>query len=122
MTVDGCSGGVHTFIVEPFVPHEVEYYLCIQSHRLGDAISFSDAGVTSLPTVHPPYAIHVRPLALPACCSIFLSGNASVLATLASCLGTRLGLWPSLASGDIPREARTRMYRRYGSFLQCPLT
>lgn len=89
VTVDGCSGGVHTFIVEPFVPHEVEYYLCIQSHRLGDAISFSDAGVTSLPIVSPPHAIHVRPLVLPACCFIFLSGNASVLATPASCQGTR---------------------------------
>mmetsp|Transcript_6541 Transcript_6541/g.18864 ORF Transcript_6541/g.18864 Transcript_6541/m.18864 type:complete len:425 (-) Transcript_6541:108-1382(-) len=44
VSVDGCSGGVSTFIVEPFVPHDVEYYLCIQSQRLGDAISFSDAG------------------------------------------------------------------------------
>lgn len=44
MTVDGCSGGVNTFIVEPFVAHEAEYYLCIQSSRLGDDISFSDAG------------------------------------------------------------------------------
>lgn len=40
VTVDGCAGGVHTFIVEPFVPHQHEFYLCIQSERLGDVISF----------------------------------------------------------------------------------
>lgn len=40
VTVDGCAGGVHTFIVEPFVPHQQEFYLCIQSERLGDTISF----------------------------------------------------------------------------------
>jgi ATP citrate (pro-S)-lyase len=44
VTVDGCSGPVNTFIVEPFVPHDAEYYLCVQSKRLGDDISFSDAG------------------------------------------------------------------------------
>lgn len=44
VSVDNCSGGVNTFIVEPYVPHDVEYYLCIQSSRLGDDISFSDAG------------------------------------------------------------------------------
>ena len=42
--MDGCSGPVNTFIVEPFVPHDAEYYLCVQSKRLGDDISFSDAG------------------------------------------------------------------------------
>ena len=40
MTVDGCTGGVSTFIVEPFVPHKHEFYLCIRSERLGDSISF----------------------------------------------------------------------------------
>ena len=44
VTVDGCSGPVNTFIVEPFVPHDAEYYLSIQSKRLGDDISFSEAG------------------------------------------------------------------------------
>ena len=42
--MDGCSGPVTTFIVEPFVPHEAEYYLCVQSKRLGDDVSFSDSG------------------------------------------------------------------------------
>ena len=42
--MDGCSGPVNTFIVEPFVPHDAEYYLCVQSKRLGDDVSFSDAG------------------------------------------------------------------------------
>ena len=44
VTVDGCSGPVNTFIVEPFVPHDAEYYLSVQSKRLGDDISFSEAG------------------------------------------------------------------------------
>jgi len=28
--MEGCVGSVHTFVVEPFVPHKQEYYLCIQ--------------------------------------------------------------------------------------------
>lgn len=40
----GCVGPITTFIVEPFVPHAQEYYLCIQSKRLGSDISFSEAG------------------------------------------------------------------------------
>ena len=42
--MDGCVGAITTFIVEPFVPHKQEYYLCIQSQRLGNDISFSEAG------------------------------------------------------------------------------
>lgn len=42
--MDGCVGAINTFIVEPFVPHQKEYYLCIQSNRLGCDISFSEAG------------------------------------------------------------------------------
>jgi len=29
--MDGCVGAINTFIVEPFVPHDQEYYLCIQA-------------------------------------------------------------------------------------------
>lgn len=42
--MDGCTGLINTFIIEPFVPHSQEYYLCIQSKRLGSDISFSEAG------------------------------------------------------------------------------
>lgn len=38
------TGAINVFIVEPFVPHTDEYYLCIQSKRNGDEISFSEAG------------------------------------------------------------------------------
>lgn len=31
--IKGLSGPVTTFVVEPFVPHEEEYYLCMQSTR-----------------------------------------------------------------------------------------
>eukprot|EP00271_Cylindrocystis_brebissonii_P019312 TRINITY_DN5833_c0_g1_i1.p1 TRINITY_DN5833_c0_g1~~TRINITY_DN5833_c0_g1_i1.p1 ORF type:complete len:423 (+),score=102.43 TRINITY_DN5833_c0_g1_i1:248-1516(+) len=40
----GCKGPISTFIVEPFVPHEEEYYLCVTSTRLGCDISFSECG------------------------------------------------------------------------------
>ena len=44
VSVDGVSGTVDTFIIEPFVPHAVEYYLSIQSTRDGVDVSFSEAG------------------------------------------------------------------------------
>ncbi|KAJ2077313.1 ATP citrate lyase subunit 1 [Coemansia sp. RSA 988] len=44
--VAGITGVLKTFLVEPFVPHpqEVEYYVCIQSHRDGDEILFTHEG------------------------------------------------------------------------------
>lgn len=44
VTIKGCTGPVNTFVVEPFVPHKEEYYLCIQSNRLDTDVSFSTAG------------------------------------------------------------------------------
>ncbi|KAI8049654.1 citrate synthase-like protein [Syncephalis plumigaleata] len=46
VTVDGVTGILRTFIVEPFVPHtdEEEHYICIQSTRQGDRILFTHAG------------------------------------------------------------------------------
>ena len=40
----GCKAPITTFIVEPFVPHDQEYYLSILSDRLGCTISFSECG------------------------------------------------------------------------------
>ena len=40
----GCKAPVTTFIVEPFVPHDQEFYLSIVSERLGCTISFSECG------------------------------------------------------------------------------
>ncbi|ONK70678.1 uncharacterized protein A4U43_C04F390 [Asparagus officinalis] len=42
--IGGCKGPITTFIVEPFVPHDQEYYLNIVSERLGCSISFSECG------------------------------------------------------------------------------
>ncbi|KAG7362086.1 ATP-citrate synthase [Nitzschia inconspicua] len=44
--VDSVEGELHTFIVEPFVPHEStdEYYICIQSDREGEEILFYSQG------------------------------------------------------------------------------
>ncbi|XP_026381865.1 ATP-citrate synthase alpha chain protein 2 isoform X1 [Papaver somniferum] len=40
----GCKGPITTFIVEPFIPHDEEFYLNIVSERLGCSISFSECG------------------------------------------------------------------------------
>ncbi|KAK4263171.1 hypothetical protein QN277_028626 [Acacia crassicarpa] len=42
--MSGCKGPITTFIVEPFIPHNKEFYLNIVSERLGDSISFSECG------------------------------------------------------------------------------
>eukprot|EP00850_Spirogloea_muscicola_P002313 SM000009S23442 [mRNA] locus=s9:55:3600:+ [translate_table: standard] len=42
--MNGCRGPITTFIVEPFVPHEDEYYFSIVSTRLGNEVSFSECG------------------------------------------------------------------------------
>lgn len=42
--MNGVSGPIEVFIIEPFVPHDEEYYLCIQSKPKGDEISFSECG------------------------------------------------------------------------------
>lgn len=42
--VGGCKAPVTTFIVEPFVPHDQEFYLSIVSERLGCTLSFSECG------------------------------------------------------------------------------
>lgn len=40
----GCRGPITTFIVEPFIPHNEEFYVNIVSERLGNSISFSECG------------------------------------------------------------------------------
>lgn len=42
--MSGTKGPITTFIVEPFVPHDDEYYLSIVSDRLGANVSFSECG------------------------------------------------------------------------------
>lgn len=42
--MSGTRGPITTFIVEPFIPHEDEYYLSIVSDRLGTSLSFSECG------------------------------------------------------------------------------
>ncbi|KAL9390300.1 hypothetical protein Peur_018905 [Populus x canadensis] len=42
--MDGCKGPITTFIIEPFIPHNQEFYLNIVSERLGCSISFSECG------------------------------------------------------------------------------
>lgn len=39
-----CKGPITTFIVEPFIPHNEEFYINIVSERLGCSISFSECG------------------------------------------------------------------------------
>lgn len=42
--VSGVKGVLTTFLIEPFVPHEQEFYLCIQTVREGDRLSFGACG------------------------------------------------------------------------------
>ncbi|KAG2430958.1 hypothetical protein HXX76_009925 [Chlamydomonas incerta] len=44
VTVNGCTGPITTFVIEPFVPHKDEYYLSITTNRNGWEVSFSEAG------------------------------------------------------------------------------
>ncbi|KAA8493680.1 ATP-citrate synthase alpha chain protein 2 [Porphyridium purpureum] len=44
LEVSGVKGRITTFIVEPFVPHDFEFYLCIQAHRAHELLSFGDCG------------------------------------------------------------------------------
>lgn len=72
--MDGTVGRINCFIVEPFVPHDDEYYLCIQSERSGCTISFSEFGgmeieenwdkvrTVSIPTGAEPSSERLAPL------------------------------------------------------------
>ncbi|KAH7307874.1 hypothetical protein KP509_22G080700 [Ceratopteris richardii] len=40
----GAKAPITTFIVEPFVPHDEEYYFSISSERLGASVCFSECG------------------------------------------------------------------------------
>ena len=42
--MSGCKGPITTFIVEPVIPLNEEFYLNIVSERLGNSISFSECG------------------------------------------------------------------------------
>ncbi|ESR51564.1 ATP-citrate synthase alpha chain protein 1-related [Citrus sinensis] len=44
MEMSGCKGPITTFIIEPFIPHNEEFYLNIVSERLGCSVSFSECG------------------------------------------------------------------------------
>ncbi|KAI3438739.1 hypothetical protein D9Q98_001158 [Chlorella vulgaris] len=72
--MDGTVGAITCFIVEPFVAHQEEYYINIQSERLGYTISFSEQGgmdieenwdkvrTISLPTGAEPDSARLAPL------------------------------------------------------------
>ena len=44
VTIGVQSGELSTFLIEPFVPHDAEYYISIQTERTHDVIHFSTAG------------------------------------------------------------------------------
>ena len=44
VTIGQVTGVLRQFIIEPFLPQKVEYYLAIKSDRLADAIYFSPSG------------------------------------------------------------------------------
>lgn len=42
--INGVTGKLHTFLVEPFVPHAKEYYIAIKTERDYDELLWSDTG------------------------------------------------------------------------------
>ena len=44
ITVSNLSGTLTHFLIEPFIPHEAEYYVAIKGTREGDTIYFSEGG------------------------------------------------------------------------------
>jgi len=44
VTIGVQSGELSTFLIEPFVSHDAEYYISIQTERTHDVIHFSTAG------------------------------------------------------------------------------
>ena len=68
LTMNNVTGSLTTFIVEPFVPHDAEFYLSIQTVRSGIDLSFSDAGGVEIEenwdkvkTVHLPSTAEAPP-------------------------------------------------------------
>eukprot|EP00879_Flechtneria_rotunda_P001974 GHRR01002149.1.p1 GENE.GHRR01002149.1~~GHRR01002149.1.p1 ORF type:complete len:429 (+),score=132.82 GHRR01002149.1:134-1420(+) len=94
VTIKGCSGPVNTFLIEPFIPHQEEYYICIQCNRLDTDVSFSTAGgmdieenwdkvkTISIPTATPITGEVLAPLVSP----LPLELRPTVEAFLANCL------------------------------------
>ncbi|KAJ3681317.1 hypothetical protein LUZ60_015806 [Juncus effusus] len=74
----GCKAPITTFIVEPFIPHEEEYYLSIVSDRLGCTISFSECGGIEIEENWEK----VKTIFLPADKSLSLDTVAPLIATL----------------------------------------
>jgi ATP-citrate lyase beta-subunit len=59
-TVGKVTGKLTHFLIEPFVPHEGEYYVAIKSDRAGDTIYFSNHGGVDIEEVWDTVAeIHV---------------------------------------------------------------
>lgn len=86
LTMNNVTGSLSTFVVEPFVPHDAEFYLSIQTVRSGLDVSFSDAGGVEIEenwdkvkTVHLP----ATPDAPPGACA-----SADALAPLLAGLPT----------------------------------
>ena len=44
VSIGPLSGPLSHFIIEPFIPHDLEYYICISSNRQGDVIYFYHEG------------------------------------------------------------------------------
>ena len=71
VTIKGCTGPVNTFVIEPFVPHKEEFYLCIQSNRLDIEVQAYHAPSTLLAVAVTWWAVRTTiGLFAAMCCSI----------------------------------------------------
>ncbi|CAM0949605.1 unnamed protein product [Alopecurus aequalis] len=83
----GCKAPITTFIVEPFVPHDQEYYLSILSDRLGCTISFSECGGIEIEENWDK----VKTIFLPTEKTMTLDACAPLIATLPLEVRTKIG-------------------------------
>ncbi|KAM3219333.1 ATP-citrate synthase alpha chain protein 2 [Capsicum chacoense] len=86
----GCKAPITTFIVEPFVPHDQEYYLSIVSERLGCTISFSECGGIEIEEnwdkVKTIFLLTEKPMNLEACAPLIATLPLEVRGTIGNFL------------------------------------
>lgn len=64
VTVDGVTGTLDYFLIEPFLPHKQsdEYYVCIQTQRSGDQILFYHEGGVDVGDVDAKASSYLAPI------------------------------------------------------------
>ncbi|KAB2604169.1 ATP-citrate synthase alpha chain protein 1 [Pyrus ussuriensis x Pyrus communis] len=78
----GCKGPITTFIVEPFIPHNEEFYLNIVSDLLGNSIRFSECGGIDIEENWDKIFLDVKTIFVPTGVAFTSEVSAPLVATL----------------------------------------